>query len=154
MQCISDPGKHPVGFEETAVHAVTHRHDGLGPDRQVGIPRPFGQRDVSAQIADRRVALISKIALRNPGRDGITLLKTEGIAPQHEFERVKVHFVAEQELLPAVEQAVQAAKQRMYIRRFPGTDAGQEHGEKSDKKSKQFFHFRRQVCANIAIKSA
>ena len=56
-----------------------------------------------------------------------------------------------QELLPAVEQAVQAAKQRMYIRRFPGTDTG--HGEKNDKKSKQFFHFKRQICANIAIKS-
>jgi len=80
MQRVGRPGQHPVGFEEAAVHAVTHRHDRFGADRQVGIPRPFGQRDIPAQVGDRRVALVGEITLRDLRRDGITRPEPEGVA--------------------------------------------------------------------------
>ena len=153
MQRVGRPGQHPVGFEEAAVHAVTHRHDRFGADRQVGIPRPFGQRDIPAQVGDRRVALVGEITLRDLRRDGITRPEPEGVAAQQRFERVEARFVAEQELLPAVEQTVQAAKQRMYVRRFPGTQTGCGDDEKGREKERQFFHFRQRICTNITIKS-
>ena len=151
-QRVGHATKHPVGFEETAVHAVTHRHDRFGADRQVGIPRPFGQRDIPAQEGDRRIALVGEITLRELRRDGITCPEPEGVDAQQGFERVEVRLVAEQELLPAVEQTVQAAKQRMYIRRFPGVQTGCGEDEEDSEKGRQFFHFRQRVCANIAIK--
>lgn len=153
MQRVGRPGQHPVGFEEAAVHAVTHRHDRFGADRQVGIPRPFGQRDIPAQVGDRRVALVGEITLRDLRRDGITRPEPEGVAAQQGFERVEARFVAEQELLAAVEQTVQAAKQRMYVRRFPGTQTGCGDDEKGREKERQFFHFRQRICTNITIKS-
>ena len=61
--------------------------------------------------------------------------------------------MTEQELLAAVEQTVQAAKQRMYVRRFPGTQTGCGDDEKGREKERQFFHFRQRICTNITIKS-
>ena len=82
----------------------------------------------------------------------LSLVGSEMCIRDRGFERVEVRLVAEQELLPAVEQTVQAAKQRMYIRRFPGVQTGCGEEEEDSEKGRQFFHFRQRVCANIAIK--
>ena len=54
--------------------------------------------------------------------------------------------MTEQELLAAVEQTVQAAKQRMYVRRFHGTQTGCGDDEKGREKERQFFHFRQRIA--------